>query len=164
MFRSLRPTVYQKAKRMEHMMEHINHCIQALKEQTESRPKTEYAAVWVPDKASSNCMACKRSNFTVLNIRRHCRNCGAIVCGACSQNKSLIWNQCSKSVRVCNVCYKTWVKSLANLEENTALTQNLVDLSKDGESAANSSYYDWVINFSEPFSSFGTIRRLDSYR
>jgi hypothetical protein len=77
------PTADEKVKRMAN----INHCIEALKERTGSRPELEYAAVWVPDKASPNCMACKVTNFTVLNIRHDCRNCGTIVCGACSQNK-----------------------------------------------------------------------------
>jgi hypothetical protein len=36
------------------------------------------------------------------------------------------------------------VKSLVNLEENNDLTQSLADLSNDGESAKNSSYYDWT--------------------
>lgn len=34
---------------------------------------------WVKDSAVSTCMCCKRSKFTLLNRRHHCRRCGRVV-------------------------------------------------------------------------------------
>jgi hypothetical protein len=50
-------------------------------------------------------MVCKKSQFTVLNRRHHCRKCGAVVCGPCSNKKFLLPSQSSKPLRVCSTCY-----------------------------------------------------------
>jgi transcription elongation factor Elf1 len=98
-------------------MAHINKCIEELLMRTGSQPASEHAAVWVPDNASPTCMACKK-NFTVLNRRHHCRNCGVVVCGSCSKNRFLLPNQSSKPVRVCNACFETLGKSRTSFKEN----------------------------------------------
>ena len=69
------------------------------------RPSSAHAAVWVPDTESKLCMHCKRVQFTVINRRHHCRNCGHVICGNCSKNKFLIPAQSSKPVRVCDACF-----------------------------------------------------------
>eukprot|EP01133_Synstelium_polycarpum_P012286 gene12286-14403_t len=44
------------------------------------------APVWVPDETTTNCPYCTEP-FTLLNRRHHCRNCGSLVCGKCSDKK-----------------------------------------------------------------------------
>jgi len=62
----------------------------------------------VPDKASSVCQnaACS-DTFTFLNRRHHCRRCGLLFCGKCTnqsiQIPSLKYNA---PVRVCDVCFE----------------------------------------------------------
>lgn len=41
---------------------------------------------WEPDKSASACPLCS-SAFTFLNRRHHCRKCGRVVCGECSQQQ-----------------------------------------------------------------------------
>ncbi|KAL6054785.1 RUN and FYVE domain-containing protein 2 [Balamuthia mandrillaris] len=60
---------------------------------------------WVPDEESEQCMACKTA-FTVIRRRHHCRNCGGIFCGSCSNKKyALLKAGFTGTVRVCDKCY-----------------------------------------------------------
>lgn len=38
-------------------------------------------------------------------LQHHCRKCGAVVCGPCSNKRFLLPNQSSKPLRVCLHCY-----------------------------------------------------------
>lgn len=64
----------------------------------------QHAAVWVPDNEANVCMCCKKTQFTLIIRRHHCRNCGAVVCGPCSPKKFLLPSG-SKPQRVCLDCY-----------------------------------------------------------
>ncbi|CAG0902290.1 unnamed protein product [Cyprideis torosa] len=75
-------------------------------EESGKRPATEHAAVWIPDSEAPRCMHCKRTQFTLVNRRHHCRKCGAVVCGGCSRRKMLLPIQSSKPLRVCDTCFK----------------------------------------------------------
>ncbi|CAD5221263.1 unnamed protein product [Bursaphelenchus okinawaensis] len=52
-----------------------------------------------------NCFRC-RSEFGVFNRKHHCRNCGQIFCGKCS-NREMVLPQfgIEKNVRVCEACF-----------------------------------------------------------
>ncbi|UXI18451.1 hypothetical protein NH340_JMT04394 [Sarcoptes scabiei] len=84
---------------------HINMCVKNELDKIGSHPNIEHAAPWLPDNLSDQCMHCKKTTFTVLNRRHHCRKCGLIVCGACSKNNYLLTHISSKPVRVCDQCY-----------------------------------------------------------
>ncbi|XP_054154395.1 zinc finger FYVE domain-containing protein 26 homolog [Oppia nitens] len=61
---------------------------------------------WIPDSNVTHCMICKFEKFSMLNRRHHCRRCGRVVCGNCSQNNLLIREiNANSSVRVCDECY-----------------------------------------------------------
>uniref|UniRef100_A0A1B6HET3 FYVE-type domain-containing protein n=3 Tax=Homalodisca TaxID=139475 RepID=A0A1B6HET3_9HEMI len=63
-------------------------------------------------------MHCKKNQFTVLNRRHHCRKCGAVVCGPCSNKRFLLPNQSSKPLRVCLNCYDTLSRAKAQQNSN----------------------------------------------
>ena len=62
------------------------------------------APVWINDKDAVDCMICKKQ-FTMLNRRHHCRKCGKVVCGSCSEHKVTLPN--IGSARVCEDCYNS---------------------------------------------------------
>ncbi|KAF6216371.1 hypothetical protein GE061_000712 [Apolygus lucorum] len=62
------------------------------------------APVWVQDKKATMCQSCA-SNFTVKFRRHHCRCCGRVVCGECSNNRAPLQYQKFEPKRVCDKCY-----------------------------------------------------------
>eukprot|EP00050_Salpingoeca_kvevrii_P007878 m.299260 g.299260 ORF g.299260 m.299260 type:complete len:550 (-) comp14078_c0_seq1:124-1773(-) len=63
-------------------------------------------AVWIPDNKVSTCMVCQTVEFTLLQRRHHCRKCGKVVCGACSQHKAMGIGKSGKPERICNLCHE----------------------------------------------------------
>jgi len=64
------------------------------------------APIWMPDQTSPQCVLCK-DEFTFFVRRHHCRACGGVVCGKCSDKKVLIPSIDTKNeVRVCDKCFK----------------------------------------------------------
>lgn len=61
-------------------------------------------AVWIPDKKVKTCMVCNTTTFTLTQRRHHCRNCGKVVCGACSSSKAILNKD--KPERVCSNCHR----------------------------------------------------------
>ncbi|XP_041485704.1 RUN and FYVE domain-containing protein 2-like isoform X1 [Lytechinus variegatus] len=58
--------------------------------------------VWADDKDVKNCMTCDKP-FSVSRRKHHCRNCGGIYCGLCSDNLMPLPSS-AKPVRVCDNC------------------------------------------------------------
>ncbi|RNA16340.1 Zinc finger FYVE domain-containing 26 [Brachionus plicatilis] len=58
---------------------------------------------WIKDEQVNDCMVCKASRFSLINRRHHCRRCGRVVCGACSQRSTLIQNVAR---RTCDDCFR----------------------------------------------------------
>ncbi|XP_038114436.1 zinc finger FYVE domain-containing protein 26 homolog [Culex quinquefasciatus] len=62
---------------------------------------------WVRDEDASHCMCCRRSVFSMLNRRHHCRRCGRVVCHGCSKKKLVIPELYEEvPVRACDDCVK----------------------------------------------------------
>lgn len=62
---------------------------------------------WVKDEDTGHCQCCRRSAFTMLCRRHHCRRCGRVVCHACSTKRIQIPElYCDVQVRSCDDCYK----------------------------------------------------------
>lgn len=60
---------------------------------------------WIPDEEATHCMCCRRSAFTMLVRRHHCRRCGRVVCYACSAHRMVIPELYGDvEVRACNDC------------------------------------------------------------
>lgn len=117
-------------------MAHINKCVEDLLRKSGKKPVENHAAVWVPDNEATSCMLCKKSQFTMINRRHHCRNCGSVVCGPCSSKKFLLPQQSSKPVRVCLDCYDKLNKAKTDQKSNnnTTTTTNTNDSSGDDDS------------------------------
>ncbi|MEE6509228.1 hypothetical protein FKM82_025039 [Ascaphus truei] len=86
-------------------MSHINKCVYDLISKSGKTPNSEHAAVWIPDSEATICMRCQKVKFTPVSRRHHCRKCGFVICGPCSEKKFLLPSQSSKPVRVCDFCY-----------------------------------------------------------
>lgn len=95
-------------------MNHIGKCVGDLLQKSGKTPTGEHAAVWVPDAEASICMRCQKHKFTAVNRRHHCRKCGFVVCGQCSEKRHLLPSQSSRPVRVCDFCYDLLTAAAAN--------------------------------------------------
>ena len=58
---------------------------------------------WTEDSDVANCNLCSKE-FSLINRRHHCRNCGQIFCNDCSSKLAPVSNN-KKPVRVCDSCY-----------------------------------------------------------
>ncbi|XP_029124550.1 protein MLP1 homolog isoform X2 [Cajanus cajan] len=58
---------------------------------------------WVVD--ASHCQGCT-SQFTFINRKHHCRRCGGIFCGKCTQQRMVLRGQGDSPVRICEPCKK----------------------------------------------------------
>jgi hypothetical protein len=62
---------------------------------------------WVGDLAVKTCVLCN-AGFSFSSRRHHCRQCGMVVCDACSQNKVAMADANNKVVegqRCCKTCF-----------------------------------------------------------
>ncbi|KAL7727954.1 hypothetical protein ACLKA6_019513 [Drosophila palustris] len=60
---------------------------------------------WIPDQKAPRCMSCQ-TPFTAFRRRHHCRNCGGVFCGVCSNASAPLPKYgLTKAVRVCRECY-----------------------------------------------------------
>ncbi|XP_013118412.2 pleckstrin homology domain-containing family F member 1 homolog [Stomoxys calcitrans] len=116
-------------------MAHINKCVEDLLRKSGKKPVENHAAVWVPDAEANVCMHCKKTQFTMIVRRHHCRNCGAVVCGPCSSKKFLLPQQSSKPQRVCSSCYDRLSKVVK--QESAKMSSNSLNSSAHNDSQNN---------------------------
>lgn len=78
-----------------------------------------FAADSAPEWADGDsCHRC-RVQFTLINRKHHCRNCGQVFCGNCSQKTiSLPKFGIEKEVRVCDTCYLIVTKPTSQREKD----------------------------------------------
>jgi hypothetical protein len=87
-------------------MAHIQKCIGYLLAKGDLTPtETKLAPAWLPDTETTKCMHCKKTVFTFLNRRHHCRKCGTVACNFCTTKRFLLPNQSSIPLRVCEACF-----------------------------------------------------------
>jgi len=64
--------------------------------------QSNIAPVWIPDSEARTCTICA-VKFTITNRRHHCRQCGNVVCGRCSDHTKELPNL--GHVRACDDCH-----------------------------------------------------------
>lgn len=127
---------------------HINKCVNDLiNKYGRKMAEVEPSPVWVPDNATPTCMHCRKSEFTILNRRHHCRKCGIVCCSACAGKKALIPAQSNKPVRVCLTCYNKLHHSredvssqqqpISNLQSSIKKEDSSGAITSDDESSAS---------------------------
>ncbi|XP_031621433.1 zinc finger FYVE domain-containing protein 26 homolog [Contarinia nasturtii] len=80
---------------------------------------------WIKDDEATHCMCCKRTIFTMLNRRHHCRRCGRVVCHSCSTKRFTIPKLYENIlVRVCDDCDRQTNEALVTNEENAVEKQS----------------------------------------
>ncbi|KRX17221.1 Pleckstrin homology domain-containing family F member 2 [Trichinella nelsoni] len=90
-------------------MIHIERCVVDLLAKSGKTAATVHAAVWIPDSEAAMCMHCEKVQFNVFQRRvspHHCRKCGLVVCGSCSNKRFLLPHQSNKPLRVCLTCFQ----------------------------------------------------------
>uniref|UniRef100_A0A8D3D9R5 Uncharacterized protein n=1 Tax=Scophthalmus maximus TaxID=52904 RepID=A0A8D3D9R5_SCOMX len=60
---------------------------------------------WIRDNAVTVCMKCQEPFNALTRRRHHCRACGCVVCGKCSDNKVALEYDGNKLNKVCKPCY-----------------------------------------------------------
>ncbi|XP_020651004.3 FYVE, RhoGEF and PH domain-containing protein 2 isoform X2 [Pogona vitticeps] len=63
------------------------------------------APQWVRDKLVTMCMRCKEPFNAITRRRHHCRACGYVVCGRCSEYKAELQYDKNRPNRVCVECF-----------------------------------------------------------
>lgn len=115
------------AKEKEEWISYIQRFIN-IKQRSGKKNIEAFAAVWVPDMETEFCMCCKITEFSVINRKHHCRNCGKVVCRSCSRNRFVLNHISSKPVRVCRDCFINLSKAL-NIDDFSN-RQGLVPLNR----------------------------------
>eukprot|EP01105_Mastigella_eilhardi_P020568 TRINITY_DN4906_c0_g1_i1.p1 TRINITY_DN4906_c0_g1~~TRINITY_DN4906_c0_g1_i1.p1 ORF type:complete len:850 (-),score=198.59 TRINITY_DN4906_c0_g1_i1:130-2679(-) len=63
-----------------------------------------FSPIMMQTAAAKSCRLCGKQ-FSVINLKHHCRNCGKVFCGACSGKRRVLHNLGGKPRRVCDTCY-----------------------------------------------------------
>lgn len=103
---------------------------------------------WIKDIEATHCMCCKKSIFTMLTRRHHCRRCGRVVCHSCSYKRMLIPKLYDNvMVRICNDCFKQ-----TNDNQNTN-AETLISHTTNASTSSASSIAELVEGNQQPISS-----------
>ena len=81
---------------------------------------------WVPDEEGTGCSLC-HSEFSITKRRHHCRKCGALVCGSCSDH-FVILPGTSSEVRLCDSCEISFREASGASEKMDVTSQITVSL------------------------------------
>ncbi|KAF2072417.1 hypothetical protein CYY_006274 [Polysphondylium violaceum] len=103
---------------------------------TEEVEQVSSAPIWIPDHEAVQCMECG-IKFTAIRRRHHCRRCGNVVCGKCSDQNIRLDNT-KKEVRVCRSCYSFIYLQNSN-NRSSVMVQDPNTLQADLNNMASSS-------------------------
>uniref|UniRef100_T1KEX8 FYVE-type domain-containing protein n=1 Tax=Tetranychus urticae TaxID=32264 RepID=T1KEX8_TETUR len=97
---------------------------------------------WIPDSKVSVCMLCKLEKFSMFNRKHHCRRCGRVVCGTCSQKFLLIPEiSVRQAVRVCDDCHTQTKLDSASQSRKESISSST---SSSGEPTV-----EWILSSAE---------------
>ncbi|XP_041367562.1 pleckstrin homology domain-containing family F member 2-like isoform X2 [Gigantopelta aegis] len=121
-------------------MAHIKKCVNDLLMNGAVDQTGKEAPVWLPDSSAAVCMHCNKYEFSIINRRHHCRNCGKVVCHPCSNQKWQFPEQSDKPLRVCLTCYHTLSSTTENLTPtypNSSMGEHSSGDSSDDDETTN---------------------------
>ena len=87
------------------------------------------APVWVPDNFSNSCQECG-VRFSFVQRKHHCRGCGRLLCGRCSQYQAPLQYLGGALGRVCVACHNQIQNNRHNKRDNMRRTKSLNDFDK----------------------------------
>uniref|UniRef100_A0A3Q1HGK9 Uncharacterized protein n=1 Tax=Anabas testudineus TaxID=64144 RepID=A0A3Q1HGK9_ANATE len=83
---------------------------------------------WIRDNEVTMCMKCQEPFNTFTRRRHHCRACGLVVCGKCSDNKVALEYDGNKLNKVCKSCYSILTGQREDKLEDKKRTMLVVSL------------------------------------
>jgi len=95
------------------------------------------ARFWVPSDGIATCMQNCGTRFSFFRRKHHCRSCGLVVCGPCSQHKMKLYGM-RQPRRVCDDCKS----ELAGPAVKTQVKMVILGASKTGKSAFLRNYLE----------------------
>lgn len=111
---------------------------------------------WMPDHSCRVCYDCD-AQFTVFNRRHHCRLCGRIFCGKCTENSVPAHSFQSsdflgewEKVRVCNYCFKQWEQGSASIDHGSHDPIDSVSADSDASSKSSESAFPYQSAMIDP--------------
>uniref|UniRef100_A0A8C3AKN4 FYVE, RhoGEF and PH domain containing 4b n=1 Tax=Cyclopterus lumpus TaxID=8103 RepID=A0A8C3AKN4_CYCLU len=75
---------------------------------------------WIRDNEVTVCMKCQEPFNALTRRRHHCRACGCVVCGKCSDNKVALEYDGNKLNKVCKACYSILMGKKRRILESEA--------------------------------------------
>lgn len=110
-----------------------------------SQPPKPTAGSWVPDEVNE-CPSCN-AKFSLTLRRHHCRACGRVFCGRCTDNRIGLSGP-EKESRVCDSCYEKRMNSTtAALTEDRANTNRLIEQSLKAALKEKHEQAEWFRRF-----------------
>jgi 1-phosphatidylinositol-3-phosphate 5-kinase len=103
-----------------------------------SEPTNVSRDFWMPDESCRVCYECD-TQFTLFNRRHHCRLCGRVFCGKCTENSIPVPSDYPTTsleeqdrIRVCNYCYKQWEQGMVTLDNGIQRPNHGLSTSQSG--------------------------------
>ncbi len=86
----------------------------------EKVPIANDKTMWIPDEKAQTCYNCRKEFSAIFLRKHHCRICGNVFCKECSSKtvEGKYWGS-KKEIKVCDYCYKMYLKLDETLIETT---------------------------------------------
>ncbi|KAK0139545.1 Ribonuclease P protein subunit p29 [Merluccius polli] len=135
-------------------MEHIVACRDRWIQTVAAFTPFTFAATWIPDGASAVCMRCC-NEFTAVLRRHHCRNCGFLVCGACSKQHAVLRHIHPIDLqRVCRLCSRRLLQEQQQEEEHLYVDVAAVlgegEQEEEGKGMTLRNFHGWLNSQTQP--------------
>jgi len=90
---------------------------------------------WMPDSDYKQCFRCD-DPFTLVNRRHHCRHCGLVFCGSCTNRKVAVPRlHINEPIRVCEECYLAIVTNIT-VEKGSSVAERVNSSSNNGPASS----------------------------
>lgn len=117
----------QKCKDYEQSLEEVGNQLRESRLEVESLKENSSVFLdsqWLDSKQVKNCALCQLS-FSVTRRKHHCRLCGNVFCGICSDNKMELASS-SKPTRVCDTCHAFLLAKFVKSSSSQASTKSII--------------------------------------